>query len=134
MIFSYKTKEYIDCKTEQPFKIRYIANNFGKLKHTKTFCIETEETVAGFPDVMTITDGKEVKFYEFKCSDSLGKIKFQPTQPSFYKRNTELNITVVAYNRKTQVIHLFSVEEIFKEESKYKINLKAEINLCKAEE
>ena len=53
MIFSYKTKEYIDCKTEQPFKIRYIANNFGKLKHTKAFCIETEETVAGFPDVIS---------------------------------------------------------------------------------
>lgn len=131
--FYYKTKEYLDCKTEQPFKIKYIANNFRKLKHTKTFCIETEETVAGFPDVMTLTDGREAKFYEFKCSDSLGKIKFQPTQPSFYKRNAEMEVTVVAYNRKSQIVHLFSASEIFKKESKYKINLKAEINLCNAE-
>ena len=131
-----KAPEYMNCKWEQDFKLRYIKNNFAPLKYLKTFCIETEETVAGFPDVMTLeccSYGNIVNFYEFKFSDRFGKIKFQPTQPAFYKKNPEMKVIVIAYNKKTGVLHKFPVSEIFRKESKYKINVRAEINLCNAE-
>lgn len=131
-----KTPEYMDCRWEQDFKLRYIKNNFAKLGHTKTFCIETEETVAGFPDVMTLVSSNCVnlaRFYEFKFSDRFGKIKFQPTQPAFYKKNPEMQVTVIAYNKKTGVLHEFPASEIFDKRSNYKINPRAEINLCNAE-
>lgn len=133
MLKFYKTDEYADCMYEQDFKNRYVRNNFAKLEHTKTFCIETEETVAGFPDVMTLSYGSVARFYEFKFSDRFGKIKFQPTQPSFYKCNPEMQITVIAYNRVTRTVHAFHASEIFDKESRYKLNPRAEINLCNAE-
>lgn len=136
MIYYSKAPEYLDCVSEQQFKLQYIKNSFAKLERTKTFCIETEETIAGFPDVMTLVCSNcenLARFYEFKFSDRFGRIKFQPTQPSFYKRNPEMEVTVVAYNKKTGVLHKFPASEIFKKESKYKIDMRAEINLCSAE-
>lgn len=136
MTYYSKAPQYLDCISEQDFKLRYVKNNFAKLEHTKTFCIETEETIAGFPDVMTLVCsnyGKLAKFYEFKFSDRFGRIKFQPTQPSFYKRNPEMEVTIIAYNKKTGVLHKFPASEIFKKESNYKIDVRAEINLCNTE-
>lgn len=133
MLKFYKTDEYADCMYEQDFKNRYIKNNFAKLEHTKTFCIETEETVAGFPDVMTLSYGNVARFYEFKFSDRFGKIKFQPTQPSFYRRNPEMEITVIAYNKVTRTVHTFHASEILDKESRYRIDPRAEINLRNAE-
>ena len=136
MIYYSKKPKYLDCISEQDFKLRYVKDNFAQLKKHKIFCIETEETIAGFPDVMLLSCGEHRRlayFYEFKFSDRFGKIKFQPTQPSFYKRNPEMDVTVIAYNKKTGVLHRFPASEIFKKESKYKIDVRAEINLCNAE-
>ena len=48
-----------------------------------------------------------------------GNIKFQPTQPAFYKHNPELPIKVVAYNRYSKRVHVFSTGEIFDKDSPY---------------
>ena len=79
-----RSDDYIDCQNEQQFKMKWLKIN-GLPNFTK-FCIETEETVKGFPDAMFIdNDTKQTWFAEFKFTKT-GKIKFQPTQPSFYKK------------------------------------------------
>lgn len=124
---------YEDCKTEQAFKMEWLRRN--KDKFLKVFCIETEETVKGFPDVLgiresVVLDDKGAEkhkwqapvFIEFKKAKN-GWIKFQPTQPAFYKANRELEIEVCAlceYKGKFYV-HVFDVSELFREESLYKM-------------
>lgn len=125
-IISNISEDFVKCKDEQAFKKLYC-NLRLKQKGTvtsvqKLICVETEETVAGFPDVMELTTfcGRTTaKFYEFKISDRYGNIEFQPSQPAFYKSNYELKITVVAYNKKSQRAHVFSVSEIFDKNSPY---------------
>lgn len=119
--------DYTICNSEQHFKKLYCVNEIKKQNDMqKIFCIETEETVAGFPDVMeTMTISArsytQVNFYEFKFSSKNGVIKFQPTQPAFYKKNSELNIKVVAYNNQSKRVHVFSTNELFDKESPYYI-------------
>ena len=124
------TDAYAHCINEQDFKKLYCAYEIkGSAEHRikgevkqKIFCIETEETIAGFPDVMellTYNGETTVKFLEFKISDKSGNIKFQPTQPAFFKSNSELNIRVVAYNRASKRVHVFRTNEIFDKESPY---------------
>ena len=134
------TDTYLTCKDEQDFKKLYCVaelkkNHIGQ----KVFCIETEETVAGFPDVMELwtantkeESGSVARFYEFKFSDKSGNIKFQPTQPAFYKQNSELDIKVVAYNCVSKRVHLFRANEIFDKCSPY-YTTNAKINLCAVE-
>ena len=136
---------YADCENEQQFKKLYCITEI-KQTYTgnvnvkqKIFCIETEETVAGFPDVMelvTVREGsvtfRQAYFYEFKCSDKSGGIKFQPTQPPFYRQNEELSVTVIAYNRVSRRVHIFSAMDIFDKESPYYTS-NNRINLSKVE-
>ena len=116
---------YAHCKNEQEFKKLYCVAELKKQNAgQKIFNIETEETVAGFPDVMetvTISAGSctQAFFYELQISDQSGIIKFQPTQPAFYKQNSELPIKVVAYNRFSKRVHVFSTNEIFNKDSPY---------------
>ena len=118
---------YVTCKDEQEFKKLYCVTELKKRNAgQKIFCIETEETVAGFPDVMELWTANlqtgsctHTLFYEFKISDLSGSIKFQPTQPAFYKHNSELPIKVVAYNRFSKRVHVFSTNEIFDKNSPY---------------
>ena len=120
-----KSEDFADCHTEQPFKMKYINLRMKKMRtNSKIFCIETEETCAGFPDVIelqTISAGSctQIFFYEFKCSDHNGNIKFQATQPAFYKANKELGIKVIAYNQYSRRVHLFSTNEMFNKDSPY---------------
>lgn len=129
-----KSDDFADCFTEQPFKMKYIKLRMKKMKpSSKIFCIETEETCAGFPDTIelqTISAGSctQIFFYEFKCSDKNGNIKFQATQPAFYKANSELGIKVIAYNQYSKRVHLFSTNEIFNKDSPY-YTTTARINL-----
>lgn len=126
------------CKNEQQFKMAYINERIkskGNIAQ-RIFCIETEETTAGFPDVMEVISGGGANyayFYEFKFSDKSGKIKFQPTQPAFYRKNKNLKVQVVAFNVKTGNVHKFYAEDIFDSSSDYTMNLRAEVNLGKAE-
>jgi hypothetical protein len=117
---------YVSCENEQQFKKLYCVTELKQrgavTAKQSLFCIETEETVAGFPDVMELTTfcGKTTaRFFEFKISDLSGSIKFQPTQPAFYKHNSDMLIDVVAYNRFSKRVHVFSTNEIFDKNSPY---------------
>lgn len=130
--------DFVKCVDEQSFKRRYYNTRLRQkgCKNQKIFCIETEETVAGFPDVMEILTGGVfpviLHLYEFKISDRYGVIEFQPTQPAFYKRNDDLKVQVVAYNRKSHRVHIFSASEIFDKDSPY-YTTNRRINLTVAE-
>lgn len=131
------TDTYLTCRDEQEFKKLYcVAEIKKKYENTvqKIFNIETEETVAGFPDVMELLIDSTIRahFYEFKFSDRRGNIKFQPTQPAFYKMNPEMEICVVAYNCVSNRVHLFRTKEIFDKASPY-YTTNARINLCAVE-
>lgn len=127
--------DFSDCKNEQQFKMKYI-KTILKPQFEKVFCIETEETVKGFPDVMCLA-GEEwaiprAFFYEFKYSNAQGKIKFQPTQPAFYKANNAvMGIWIVAYNKKTNEVVEFPVLDMssVKGERRFYMNEKAEVQL-----
>lgn len=126
------TADYSKCKNEQEFKMLFLKHipNKEAFNH---FCIETEETVKGFPDVLGIHKETYVaSFMEFKYTKT-GKIKFQPTQPAFYKKYTNLVINVIAYNAKTDKVHAFITEDLFDKGSLYYMNEKAEVDLNKAE-
>jgi hypothetical protein len=103
------------------------------MQYHEFFCIETEETVKGFPDAIQIAKrDRTCTFYEFKYTKT-GKIKFQPTQPAFYKAHPDLKIRVVAYNAKTNCLHHFETSLLFNKDSRYCMNEKAEVDLNKAE-
>lgn len=121
---------YSKCKNEQEFKMLFLKSATNK-KDFYMFCIETEETVKGFPDVLCIEKTTDkVSFEEFKYTKT-GKIKFQPTQPAFYKKYFTLPIIVVAYDAKTDKVHLIYTFELFDKNSPYYMNEKAEVDLCK---
>ena len=123
---------YSKCKNEQEFKMKFLKNAKNK-QDFYCFCIETEETVKGFPDVLCVEKNTDkASFEEFKYTKT-GKIKFQPTQPSFYKRYSTLPICIVAYNAKSDKVHCFMSHELFNKESPYYMNEKSEVDLCKAE-
>ncbi len=125
------TEAYAKCRTEQDFKMLYLKNNANQKYHS--FCIETEETVKGFPDVISINKfDLTCTMYEFKFTKT-GRIKFQPTQPAFYKAHPELLIRVIAYNLKTKMLHDFGALEVFNPMSNYFMNELAEVSLCQAE-
>lgn len=124
--------DYSKCKNEQEFKMLFIKSAKNQ-KDFYTFCIETEETVKGFPDVLCIHKETGVaSFEEFKYTKT-GKIKFQPTQPAFYKKYNDLPIVIVAYNAKTAKVHWIGIRELFDKSSPYYMNEKAEVDLCRAE-
>lgn len=124
--------DYSKCKNEQDFKMLFIKNVENK-EDLHIFCIETEETVKGFPDVFTFhRKTARASFEEFKYTKT-GKIKFQPTQPAFYKKYNDLPIVVIAYNAKSDKVHTFMTPELFLKESPYYMNEKSEVDLNKAE-
>lgn len=124
------TVNFTDCKNEQQFKLKYI-NKVLRETYSTVFCIETEETVGGFPDVLCLQQDNKAVFYEFKYSTAQGKIKFQPTQPAFYKSHPDLDIWIVALNNKTKEAVVFPVWDISskKNERRFYMNEKAEVQL-----
>jgi hypothetical protein len=125
-----RTSLYADCRSEQSFKSKFLRQNADP--KWEAFCIETEETVRGFPDVLVVSKEDSTCFLlEFKFTKT-GKIKFQPTQPSFYRSHKYMDIWIVAYNAKTKVLHRFSKDALFSD-GIYCMNGKAEVDLNKAE-
>lgn len=127
--------DFSDCKDEQQFKMKYIREVL-KSQFSRVFCIETEETVRGFPDVMCLEGSTKpflltrASFLEFKYSNAQGKIKFQPTQPAFYRANNEvMHIMIVAYNKKANKVHEFTASCLFNKDSPFCLNEKAEVQL-----
>lgn len=128
-------QDYTDCKSEQAFKMKFIKNNL-RTPDSKVFCIETEETVKGFPDVMMLEKDRagqftRSSFFEFKFTKT-GKIKFQPTQIAFFKQHKDMLINVVAYDTVTEEVHYFPVFMLFVENGKYRVNERAEVDLRSA--
>lgn len=133
--------KYKECKTEQAFKYEWIKRHKGD--YLKLFCIETEETVKGFPDVLGIREtgvmDKELNvvakvqtpcFMEFKLAKR-GRIKFQPTQPAFYKAHKELDISVVSlaeYYGKYYIVD-FPVSALFEKNGSFELNEMNEVDL-----
>lgn len=85
---------YADCLTEQMFKTRWCTLHHKDYKALWT--IETEETVAGFPDVLGIMHDDKAVLLEFKKSLKGYSVQFQPTQIAFFRRNRLVPIYVVA--------------------------------------
>ena len=138
IMFSHEEK-YAKCQNEQQFKMAYIKNNVdSSADGNYVFCIETEETVMGFPDVLKLSGevyGLVVaQLYEFKMSNRSGTIKFKPSQPSFYRSHNKLNICVIAYNAKSHCVHIFKVSELFAKDGNYALSDKGTVSLTKAEE
>jgi hypothetical protein len=127
MILTFNEKEF---NNEQSFKMAYLKL---KPKDLTCLCIETEETIKGFPDVMIVDGWNTVSFEEYKYTKT-GVIKFQSTQPAFYKKHKKFVIFVVAYNAKSKKVHYFPVEELFTEGSPYKLSNLATVDLNKAED
>lgn len=126
MILTFNEKEF---NNEQSFKMAYLKL---KPKDLTCLCIETEETVKGFPDVMIVDGWNTVSFEEYKYTKT-GVIRFQSTQPAFYKKHKKFVIFIVAYNAKSGKVHYFPVEDLFKEDSLYKLSDIATVDLNKAE-
>lgn len=117
------------CTDEQSFKKAYI--EYFKQTDTAYLCIETEETIQGFPDVMAVHEpSSKVQFMEFKYTKT-GRIKFQPSQPAFYRKYPKFKIDVVAYDAKEGRLHLFPVQFLFDENSPYKMDEKNYVDLRK---
>lgn len=118
-----------NLKNEKEFK-RYLIE---VLKGTKSFLgifeIETEETVLGFPDVLAITNENKAVLYEFKYSNKQGVIKFQPTQPAFYKENNKLDIEILAFDVRFNNYHIIQACELFTEKGRYKISDNGKVKL-----
>lgn len=118
-----------NLKNEKEFK-RYMIE---LLKGTKSFLgifeIETEETVLGFPDVLAITNENKAVLYEFKYSNKQGVIKFQPTQPAFYKENNKLDIEILAFDVRFNNYHIIQACELFTEKGRYKISDNGKVKL-----
>ena len=103
---------------EQSFKMTYIKEQ-AVLNSGKFFCIETESTLLGFPDVLYIENGSQkAKLLEFKFERN-GALRFKPAQPAFYKRHLDLDISIIAYSPKTQKVYIFSADKLFNPESPY---------------
>ena len=131
-------EEFSSCINEQRFKMQFIKKYLsGKKK--KAFCIETEETYGGFPDVLLFENGFGVNpvtyptLLEFKYADKSGAITFKPTQPAFYKKYNWIPIYVVAFNGKSNKVHIFATYHLRDVRSPYYTEGKARINLSKVE-
>lgn len=83
-------------KNEADFK-----KDFVELLRTNgftVFCIESEETVPGFPDVLAIDKNNQTFLFEMKITDRSGRFKLQKTQPRLYMLHQNLKIKVVVWD------------------------------------
>lgn len=118
-----------NLKNEKEFKRYMIEVMKGSKEYLGIFEIETEETVLGFPDVLAITSENQAVLYEFKYSNKQGVIKFQPTQPAFYKENKNLDIEIYAFDIRCNSYHIIYANELFTEKGLYKIRDDGKVKL-----
>lgn len=118
-----------NLKNEKEFKRYMIETMKGTKSYLGIFEIETEETVLGFPDVLAITNENRAVLYEFKYSNKQGVIKFQPTQPAFYKENNKLDVEIIAFDTRCNSYHLILASELFMENGMYKISDNGKVKL-----
>jgi hypothetical protein len=85
---------------ENKFKMDMIRRWAEDTDKARTyFCIETESTEPGFPDVLILSRyGGAYSLFEFKVSDERGVITFKKSQPLFYKKHADLYIRIIAWD------------------------------------
>jgi len=105
-------------KYEKDYKKEVVS----RLKDYRVFCVETEETVKGFPDILLISKDNTVRFVEVKVSNNLGVISFRKEQVKFYKVNSTLPIFIHAYNNKNCEEHFFDAGLLFDSISNYALS------------
>jgi hypothetical protein len=100
------------------------------------FCIETEETEPGFPDVMVKLNDQEVyKFFEFKVSDAKGLIEFTKNQPRFYLFHRGMDIQVLAldnrvpFDKDSRSMVMFPVSKIFEKGGQFELSDRRQVQL-----
>jgi len=94
-------------KDEAAFKAAVIKKWQKTAPWFTRFQLENEEKEHGMPDVLSMSNKLPAFFTEFKISDNKSVIEFQPTQPQFYKRNSELHIDILAWDvPRKRVVHI----------------------------
>ena len=94
-------------KDEAAFKAAVIKAWKKQAPWFTRFEIENPEKEPGMPDVLSISNKLPAFFTEFKISNDKGVIEFQKTQPSFYRRNSDLNIDILAWDvPRKRVVHI----------------------------
>jgi len=117
-------------KDEARFKKETVEHCLKNFTFKKVFCIETEETAPGFPDVIASVDGFSTwEFIEFKVARTNNKIEFKKSQPRFYRTHPSLPITIFAYNNKSGKISHFPASSIFDKSSMFFMNDKREVTI-----
>ena len=123
------------CKDEQSFKMLYLKKCTPDFTGNYNFCIESEGTVLGFPDVIELTvlnNSTCAVLKEFKYGKT-GTIHFQPTQPSFYRKYKDIKIKIIAFNAYTDRVHNFYASSLFDKSSPYYLNDNNKIDLTQVE-
>ena len=104
-----KNEKYSACRNELEFKKKNLKDWFSNKKFF-SFCIETAQTIWGFPDVLVFDREQEKTYYiEYKFTNT-GIIKFQPTQIAFFKKYKGLGVICISYNKKNKNVYVFDVE------------------------
>jgi hypothetical protein len=89
-------------KQESDFKAAVLKKWRTDSPWITRFEIENEDKAPGMPDCLSVSNKLPAFFTEFKISDSKGVIKFQKTQPLFYKQNSDLLIDILAWDAPRQ--------------------------------
>ena len=101
-------------KDEAAFKAAVIKEWNKKSLYYTRFEIENEEKEPGMPDVLSISGKRSCPAYftEFKRSDEKGVIKFEKTQPLFYRQHNDLPIEILAWDVPRNRVVLITPEEV----------------------
>lgn len=108
-------------KQESEFKAETIKRWLDIGHFDRVFCIESDETVPGFPDCLC-HDDDGFHLYEFKSSDERGDIKFKKTQPRFYLQNKCIDVAIIAFDNRNGKTHVFPASDLFDASSQYRIS------------
>lgn len=98
---------------ETAFKHKLMASLLKDKRYKKVFMIENS-VEPGMPDLLIIEQDDRVFFVETKYAEN-GVITFKRTQPGWYKRNSDLNIFISAYDDRTTDIHIVCAKQILAE-------------------
>jgi hypothetical protein len=84
-------------RNEADFK-RAVVKTWQQSLLYRVIELENEEKAPGMPDVLLISQTLPAILTEFKIASINGYIKFQKTQPLFYRQNRGLLISILAWD------------------------------------
>jgi len=90
---------------ETPFKHKYMQRVMADKERYKTVLAIENSVEPGMPDLIVVEIKGRSVFVEVKYARH-GTITFKRTQIPWYRRNTNLPIFILAYNDKTENVHL----------------------------